>query len=269
MGKVIAVANQKGGVGKTTTVVNLSSYLSYFGENVLIIDSDPQANTTSGLGIEKKGVKESIYKVLLERLSIEEVIVKASDWVEIIPANINLIGAEVELVNLLFRELRLKKALEKIKEIYDYILIDCPPSLGLLTINALVAADTVLVPIQCEYYALEGLGQLMETIQVIKKNLNSALEMEGVLLTMHNARANLSAQVVEEVRKFFGEKVYQTIIPRNVRLSEAPGFGKPIIAYSSDSKGARAYRKLALEFLTKNDKYIEDNFDFIREEDYA
>jgi len=257
MSKVIAITNQKGGVGKTTTAVNLASCLAFYGQRVLLVDMDPQGNSTSGLGFDKNSIPESIYKVLLERESVERVVRDTEmNFLSIIPSNIELIGAEVELVNLWSRENRLKKALDSIKAKYNFILLDCPPSLGLLTVNSLTAADRVLIPIQCEYYALEGLGQLLNTLKLVQNNLNQNLEIEGVVLTMHDVRVNLSSQVIEEVKKFFKDKLYDTIIPRNVRLSEAPGFGKPIILYSPDSTGAKAYLQLAREFLKRNNVYF-------------
>ena len=257
MSKVIAITNQKGGVGKTTTAVNLASCLAFYGQRVLLVDMDPQGNSTSGLGFDKNSIPESIYKVLLERESVERVVRDTEmNFLSIIPSNIELIGAEVELVNLWSRENRLKKALDSIRAKYNFILLDCPPSLGLLTVNSLTAADRVLIPIQCEYYALEGLGQLLNTLKLVQNNLNQNLEIEGVVLTMHDVRVNLSSQVIEEVKKFFKDKLYDTIIPRNVRLSEAPGFGKPIILYSPDSTGAKAYLQLAREFLKRNNVYF-------------
>ncbi len=250
MSKVIAVANQKGGVGKTTTAVNLSSCIAVKGKKVLVIDIDPQGNTSSGLGIDKKAVEKSTYDIIINNEEIKDVNIDTPiENMKICPSNIELAGAEVELVSVISRETRLKTALEKEKEIYDYIIIDCPPSLGLLTINALTAADTVLVPIQCEYYALEGLSQLMDTVKIVKRHLNTSLEVEGVVLTMFDARTNLSIQVVEEVKKYFGNKVYRSIIPRNVRLSEAPSFGLPIILYDSKSKGSECYMELAEEVI--------------------
>lgn len=250
MAKVIAIANQKGGVGKTTTAVNLSSCLAFKGKRVVIIDIDPQGNTTSGLGIDKKTIEKSIYEVLINDVKIENALMKtAIENLYICPSNIQLVGAEVELVSVISRETRMKVSIEDIRSKYDYILIDCPPSLGLLTLNALTASDTILVPIQCEYYALEGLSQLMNTVKLVQRHLNPALDVEGVVLTMFDARTNLSIQVVEDVKKHFRNKVYRTVIPRNVRLSEAPSFGLPIILYDPKSKGAECYLDLAQEVI--------------------
>ena len=250
MAKVIAIVNQKGGVGKTTTSINLSASLAYKGKRVLLVDIDPQGNATSGSGIDKHSIKKSVYDVLINDMDINETIRETSvEHLKICPSNIQLAGAEIELVPLISREMRLKSAFEDIRGDYDFILIDCPPSLGLLTLNALTSADTVLVPIQCEYYALEGLTQLMSTIKLITKHLNRQLGVEGVVLTMYDPRTNLSIQVVEEVRKHFNSKVYRTIIPRNVRLSEAPSHGLPIIQYDEKSKGSVAYLELAEEVI--------------------
>lgn len=250
MSKIIAIANQKGGVGKTTTAVNLSSCLAVKGKKVLIIDIDPQGNTTSGLGIDKTKIQKSIYDVIINDVPIEETFIKTKvDNLVLSPSNIQLAGAEVELVSVISRETRLKNAIEKIEKEFQFIIIDCPPSLGLITVNALTAADTILVPIQCEYYALEGLSQLMNTVRIVQKHLNPELKVEGVVLTMFDARTNLSIQVVEEVKKYFGNKVYRTIIPRNVRLSEAPSYGLPIILYDNKSKGAECYMDLADEVI--------------------
>ncbi|MDI3311046.1 MAG: ParA family protein [Thermoanaerobacterium sp.] len=254
MGKVIAVANQKGGVGKTTTTINLGYSLSATGKKVLCVDMDPQSNMTSGFGIDSSSINLTTYNILIEGKDIKEAYIKLEDMsgITIVPSSIQLAGAEIELVPMLSREFRLKNSISDIKKDFDYILIDCPPSLGLLTINALTAADSVLVPIQCEYYALEGLTQLMNTINLIKKNINHSLEIEGVVLTMFNARTNLSIQVVDEVKKYFKGKVYGTIIPRNIRLGEAPSFGKPISLYDPHSKGAEAYEELAKELIERN-----------------
>lgn len=253
MGKVISVANQKGGVGKTTTAVNLSTILAKRGKKVLMIDTDPQGNATSGLGI-NKDVKFSVYDVIINDIEIEntlkQTIVKN---LELCPSNINLAGAEVELVSMMSREHRLKEKINSQKDKYDYIIIDCPPSLGLITLNAFTASDSVLIPVQCEYYALEGLGQLINTINLVKKHLNKNLTIEGALLTMFDIRTNLSNQVVKEVNKYFENKVYKTVIPRNVKLSEAPSYGMPITVYDPRSKGAKAYDKFAKELIKKNE----------------
>ena len=249
MGKIIAVANQKGGVGKTTTSVNLSAAFAEMGKKVLLIDCDPQGNATSGLGIEKDGLELSIYDALINDTPMEEIIIQTQFGLDVVPSVMDLAGAEVELVNLEDKQYRLKKAVELVKEKYDYILIDCPPSLGHVTLNALTAADSVLLPLQCEFYALEGLSQLLSTVQLVQEQLNGDLRIEGLVLTMYDSRTNLAEQVVEEVKTHFPDMVYATKIPRNVRLSEAPSFGKPIFAYASSSKGAQAYMSLAEEVI--------------------
>lgn len=254
MGKVISIANQKGGVGKTTTAINLSTILAKKGKKVLLIDADPQGNGTSGLGINKEQ-KFSVYDVLIEDIEIENTLQKTQiKNLDLCPSNINLAGAEVQLVSMEDREYRLKSKLDVIKDEYDYIIIDCPPSLGLVTLNAFTASDSVLIPVQCEYYALEGLGQLLNTIELVKKHMNKGLKVEGALLTMYDARTNLSNQVVKEVKRYFENKVYKNVIPRNVKLSEAPSYGMPITVYDPRSKGAKSYEKFAKEFLKINEE---------------
>lgn len=250
MTKIIAVANQKGGVGKTTTTVNLAACLSKAGKKVLLVDIDPQGNSTSGLGIDKRRVEKTVYDCLINEEKMENVsILTEYENLSLCPSNLDLSGAEIELISVMGREQRLKESLATAREEYDYILIDTPPSLGLITINTLTAADSVIIPIQCEFYALEGVSQLVETIKRIKKALNPTLYIEGIVMTMYDARTNLAMQVVDEVKRFFPGKVYRTIIPRNVRVSEAPGFGKPVIYYDESSKGAESYTELAEELI--------------------
>jgi len=253
MNRIIAIANQKGGVGKTTTTVNLAACLAQAGKRVLVIDIDPQGNATSGLGIDKNEVSMSVYNMLLGEVYFEDVLLKTEiENLSILPANIELTGAEIELVGYERREYLLKDILMDRRFLYDYMLIDCPPSLNLLTINALTATDCVIVPVQCEYYALEGLTQLLKTIDLVKENLNKNLSIEGIVFTMFDSRTNLSAQVVDEVKKHFGERIYRSIIPRNVRLSEAPSHGQPITLYDGKSKGAEAYVLLAEEVIERS-----------------
>ena len=257
MAKIVAVANQKGGVGKTTAAINMSACLAYKQRKVLLIDLDPQGNSTTGLGIDKRATKASIYDSIINGMPIKDVMIQScQENLHICPASMSLAGAEVELVSQISRETRLIDAIDQIGDQFEYIFIDCPPSLGLLTLNALTAASTVLVPIQCEYFALEGLSQLMETIKIVQKRLNPQLKVEGVVLTMFDARTNLSIEVAEEVRKHFSNRVYQTLVPRNVKLSEAPSYGLPIIIYDPSSKGAQAYLDLADEFISVSESNI-------------
>jgi len=252
MHKIVTLANQKGGVGKTTTAINLAAGVAVAEYTTLLIDIDPQANSTSGLGVDAHNDGKNSYDVLINGVDAHDVIVKTDmPYLSLLPSNINLVGAEIELVDIENRETVLKSIVEKVRDEYEYIFIDCPPSLGLLTLNGLVAADSVIIPVQCEYYALEGLGQLLNTINIVRKSLNPSLAIEGVLMTMYDSRLRLSNQIVEEVKKFFGDKVFSTLISRNVRLSEAPSYGKPILLYEAISSGARNYMELAKEFLNR------------------
>ena len=254
MGRIIAVANQKGGVGKTTTSINLSACLAEAGQRVLVVDVDPQGNTTSGLGVDKNNVENTIYEMMLGECTVEESIIKdVLDNLDVMPSNVNLAGAEIDLIGIEDREYILKKAINSVRDNYDFIVVDCPPSLSMLTVNAMTASDTVLVPIQCEYYALEGLSQLIHTINLVKKRLNPDLEMEGVVFTMYDARTNLSLQVVENVKENLKQTIYKTIIPRNIRLAEAPSHGVPINLYDPKSAGAESYRLLADEVIHRGE----------------
>lgn len=275
MGKIVSICNQKGGVGKTTTAINLAAFLALAGRRVLLVDCDPQANATSGIGFDKRQLKESIYDVLINEKQLSQLLVNTKVtnlWLA--PSNLELTGIEIELVSIERREFRLKNALEPIKSSYDYIFLDAPPSLGLLTINALTASDSTLIPLQCEYYALEGLSQLLNTVNLVRQNLNPILDIEGVLLTMADFRTNLTSEVIKEAREFFKDKAYRTIIPRSIRLSEAPGFGLPIILYDKNCQGARSYYEFSKEFLgedfqiefdVKEEKEIRDGEESIRQ----
>lgn len=260
MGKVISIANQKGGVGKTTSAINLAASLAVIEHSTLIIDIDPQNNTTSGLGIESKSVENSIYEVMVDGVDILGTIQKTElDFLDLVPSHINLVGAEIEMVDRNQRERILAKAVEEAKKNYDFIIIDCPPSLGLLTINALTASDSVLIPVQCEYFALEGLGQLLNTIKIVRQHMNPELDIEGVLLTMYDSRTRLSNQVADEVKRYFDDRVFKSVISRNVRLAEAPSFGKPAILYDASSVGAKNYLSLAREIIQQNKKMFKDS----------
>ena len=257
MSKVIALANQKGGVGKTTTAINLSASLAVLEKKILLIDADPQANATSGLGFDIRSIKTSIYDCLIDGLDPNTIVMKSEvPGLDLIPSHIDLVGAEIEMVNLPDREKILKRVIDKIKDNYDYVLIDCSPSLGLITVNALSAANSVIIPVQCEYFALEGLGKLLNTIKFIQTRLNTSLEIEGFLLTMYDARLRLSNQVVDEVTKHFQQMVFKTLIQRNIKLSESPSFGKPVILYDASSTGSINYLNMAKEFLQKNEEYV-------------
>ncbi len=262
MSRVISIANQKGGVGKTTTAVNISSILARKGKKVMLVDADPQGNASSGLGVEKE-TGDSLYDVLINDVDLKATLKNSSiKNLKVCPSNMNLAGAEVELVSQMSREQRLKEKIDLIRDEFDFVIIDCPPSLGLITLNALTASDSVLIPVQCEYFALEGLGQLLNTINLVKKHLNKQLEIEGAVLTMYDMRTNLSNQVVKEVKRYFDDKVYRTVIPRNIKLSEAPSYGMPIILYDSKSKGARSYEKLTKEILKKDEmRNKEENYE--------
>lgn len=260
MGKVISIANQKGGVGKTTSAINLAASLAAIEHSTLIIDIDPQSNTTSGLGIESKTVTNSIYEVMIGGVEIQDAVRETElDYLDLVPSHINLVGAEIEMVDRNQRERILSNAVEEVKKKYDFVIIDCPPSLGLLTINSLTASDSVLIPVQCEYFALEGLGQLLNTIKIVRQHMNPDLEIEGVLLTMYDTRTRLSNQVADEVKRYFDDKVFSSVISRNVRLAEAPSFGKPAILYDASSVGAKNYLSLAREIIQQNKKLFKDS----------
>ena len=254
MGKIIAIANQKGGVGKTTTSINLAASLAALEYKTLLVDADPQANGTSGLGFDPKEIENSIYECMIGEVTAKQAILKSEiEYLDLLPSHINLVGAEVEMIDIDDREIKMRESLNQIKDDYDFIIIDCSPSLGLITVNSLVAADSVMIPVQCEYFALEGLGKLLNTIKIIQSRLNEDLEIEGLLLTMYDVRLRLSNQVVEEVKTHFKNLVFETIIPRNVKISEAPSFGKPVIAHDIDSKGSQSYINLAREIIERNE----------------
>ncbi|CAN5143916.1 AAA family ATPase [soil metagenome] len=260
MGKVISIANQKGGVGKTTSAINLAASLAAIEHSTLLIDIDPQSNSTSGLGIESNTVTNSIYEVMIGGVNMSEAVRETElDYLDLVPSNINLVGAEIEMVDRSARERILSQAVEEIKKQYDFVIIDCPPSLGLLTINALTSSDSVLIPVQCEYFALEGLGQLLNTIKIVRQHLNPDLDIEGVLLTMYDTRTRLSNQVADEVKRYFDDRVFSSVISRNVRLAEAPSFGKPAILYDASSVGAKNYLSLAREIIQRNKKMFKDS----------
>jgi len=260
MGKIISIANQKGGVGKTTTAINLAASLAAIEHPTLIIDTDPQSNTTSGLGIESKTVTNSIYEVMVGGVEATDAIRETElPFLDLIPSHINLVGAEIEMIDREQREKILDKAIKDLRDKYDFIIIDCPPSLGLLTINALTASDSIVIPVQCEYFALEGLGQLLNTIKIVRQHLNTGLEIEGVVLTMYDTRTRLSNQVADEVKRYFNDRVFESIIARNVRLAEAPSFGKPVLLYDSTSPGAKNYLSLGREIIKRNKKLFKDS----------
>lgn len=260
MGKVISIANQKGGVGKTTTAINLAASLAAVEHPTLVIDIDPQSNTTSGLGIDTKTVTNSVYEIMIGSTDINDTIRQTElDFLDLVPSHINLVGAEIEMIDREERERILKKAIESVRDKYDFVIIDCPPSLGLLTINALTASNSIVIPVQCEYFALEGLGQLLNTIKIVRQHLNPDLEIEGVLLTMYDTRTRLSNQVAEEVKRYFDDRVFKAVIARNIRLAEAPSFGKPALLYDSTSKGSKNYLALAREIIKKNKKIFKNS----------